>query len=71
MDKMTNNKRIAQNTIVLYVRMLFLMLISLYTSRILLDSLGVIDYGIYLPLNVSLILNLEKRMKQKLLAFFP
>jgi len=42
-----NNKVIIKNTIVLYVRMLFLMLISLYTSRILLDSLGVIDYGIY------------------------
>ena len=42
-----NNKRIARNTLLLYVRMLFLMLISLYTSRVILNSLGVEDYGIY------------------------
>lgn len=43
----TNSKRIAKNTIVLYFRMLFLMLVSLYTSRVILDALGVEDYGIY------------------------
>lgn len=42
-----NNKRIAKNTLVLYFRMLFLMLISLYTSRVILDALGVEDYGVY------------------------
>ena len=42
-----NNKRIAKNTILLYFRMLFLMIISLYTSRVILDALGVEDYGIY------------------------
>ena len=42
-----NNKRIAKNTLVLYFRMLFLMLISLYTSRVILGALGVTDYGIY------------------------
>ena len=42
-----NNKRIAKNTLLLYFRMLFLMLISLYTSRVILHSLGVTDYGIY------------------------
>lgn len=42
-----NNKRIAKNTLVLYVRMLFLMAISLYTSRVILDALGVEDYGVY------------------------
>ena len=42
-----NNKRIARNTLFLYFRMLFLMLISLYTSRVILDALGVEDYGIY------------------------
>ncbi len=42
-----NNKRIAKNTLLLYVRMLFLMLISLYTSRVILNVLGVEDYGIY------------------------
>lgn len=43
----TGNKRIAINTLFLYFRMLFLMAISLYTSRIVLDALGVVDYGLY------------------------
>ena len=43
----SNNKRIAKNTLLLYFRMLFLMLISLYTSRVILNALGVEDYGIY------------------------
>ena len=42
-----NNKRIAKNTLVLYVRMLFLMAINLYTSRLVLATLGITDYGIY------------------------
>lgn len=41
------NKRIAKNTLLLYVRTMFTMVISLYTSRIILDTLGVDDYGIY------------------------
>ena len=46
-DTSQNNKRIAQNTLLLYARMLFLMIISLYTSRVVLNTLGVEDYGIY------------------------
>ncbi len=42
-----NNKRIAKNTLLMYVRMALLMCISLYTSRVILDVLGVEDYGIY------------------------
>lgn len=42
-----DNRRIAKNTIMLYIRMLFLMAINLYTSRIVLHELGVEDYGIY------------------------
>ena len=42
-----NNKRIAKNTLLLYFRMLFMMAISLYTSRIVLSTLGFSDYGIY------------------------
>lgn len=42
-----NNKRIAQNTLVLYFRMMLMMGISLYTSRIILNTLGVNDFGIY------------------------
>lgn len=43
----SNNKRIAKNTLLLYVRMIFLLLISLFTSRVVLRTLGVEDYGIY------------------------
>ncbi len=46
-NSQTNNKRIAKNTLLLYVRMLFIMAIQLYTSRVVLNSLGVIDYGLY------------------------
>ena len=42
-----NNKRIAKNTVALYVRMLLMMAVSLYTSRIVLQVLGVEDFGIY------------------------
>lgn len=42
-----NNKRIAKNTLLLYVRMLFMMVVSLYTSRVILNTLGVEDFGIY------------------------
>lgn len=42
-----NNKRIAKNTLILYIRMLFVMLVSLYTSRVVLNILGVEDFGIY------------------------
>lgn len=45
-DTAQNNKRIAKNTLLLYARMLFLMVISLYTSRVVLNTLGVEDYGI-------------------------
>lgn len=41
-----NSKRIAKNTIFLYLRMLFLMFIALFTSRVVLDKLGIEDYGI-------------------------
>ena len=42
-----NNKRIAKNTLLLYFRMLFMMAVSLFTSRVVLNTLGVEDYGIY------------------------
>ena len=42
-----NTRRIARNTLLMYVRMLFSMLVSLYTSRVVLNALGVEDYGIY------------------------
>lgn len=42
-----NNERIAKNVMVLYVRMLFHLFVSLYTLRIVLNTLGIEDYGIY------------------------
>src|SRR5574344_3126508 len=42
-----NNKRIAKNTLMLYVRMTIVMCVSIYTSRVYLYQLGVTDYGIY------------------------
>ena len=46
-EKISSNKRIAKNTIALYIRMMFQMLIGLYTSRVILNALGVNDFGIY------------------------
>lgn len=42
-----NNKRIAKNTLLLYFRMFLTIIVSLYTSRVLLKALGVEDYGTY------------------------
>lgn len=46
-DTSSNNKRIAKNTLLLYLRTIFVMVITLYTSRIVLEALGIDDYGIY------------------------
>ncbi|MDE7412819.1 MAG: lipopolysaccharide biosynthesis protein [Muribaculaceae bacterium] len=43
-----SNKRIIKNTGFLYIRMLLIMLVSLYTSRIVLSALGIDDYGVYM-----------------------
>ena len=42
-----NNKRIAKNTLFLYIRMFIMMAVSLYTSRVVLQKLGVEDFGLY------------------------
>lgn len=47
MDSNKNNKRIARNTLMLYFRMILTMFVSLYTSRVVLNTLGVEDYGTY------------------------
>ena len=44
---MSDNKRIAKNTLFLYFRMFLIMGVALYTSRIVLRTLGVEDYGLY------------------------
>ena len=41
-----DNRRVMKNTVFLYLRMLFVMIISLYTVRIVLREIGVVDYGI-------------------------
>lgn len=46
-QEQSSNKRIAKNTLMLYIRMLISMLVGLYTSRVVLQTLGVEDYGIY------------------------
>ena len=46
-DISSSNKRIAKNTLLLYIRTLFILLVTLYTSRVVLNTLGVTDYGIY------------------------
>lgn len=47
MDYSQNTNRLAKNTMLLYIRMFVSMVISLYTSRVILDALGVEDYGTY------------------------
>lgn len=47
MSNTSDNKRIAKNTIFLYIRMLLVMFITLFTSRVVLHTLGESDYGIY------------------------
>ena len=42
-----NNRRIAQNTVFMYIRMMIVMIINLYAVRIVLGALGPIDYGVY------------------------
>ena len=42
-----DNKRIAKNTIYLYIRQIVILAISLYTSRVVLNALGATDYGLY------------------------
>lgn len=43
----SNTKRIAKNSLALYFRMFLTMAVGLYTSRVILDALGVDDYGLY------------------------
>ena len=43
----TINKRIAKNTLFLYMRTIFVMVVSLFTSRVILNSLGIDDFGLY------------------------
>ncbi|MBU9838114.1 hypothetical protein J1786_25335 [Rahnella sp. L72c] len=44
---MINKKNMAKNTLILYLRMLLIMLVTFYTSRMVLKALGVYDFGLY------------------------
>ena len=46
-ENIHDTKRLAKNTLMLYIRMLFTLLVSLYTTRVILNTLGASDYGIY------------------------
>lgn len=47
MNVSQDNKRVAKNTVYMYIRMAFSMLVGLYTSRVILQVLGVEDFGLY------------------------
>lgn len=46
-DNTNSSKRLIKNTLILYLRMFFIMLVTIFTSRLILAYLGVEDYGIY------------------------
>ena len=75
MSNTDNNKRIAKNTLMLYVRMLVLMGINFYTARVVLNALGVEDYGLYAIVGAVVIFlgfinNSMASASQRFLAFF-
>lgn len=47
MSSATNNKLILKNTLMLYIRQIIVLFVGLYTSRLILKNLGVVDFGIY------------------------
>ena len=67
-----NNKRIAKNTLYLYVRMLVVMFVSLFTVRIVLDALGAEDFGIHNVVGgvVTMFAFLTSTMNSASLRFF-
>ncbi|MDY3843391.1 MAG: hypothetical protein SO011_10285, partial [Prevotella sp.] len=46
-DNSSSNKRLAKNTIFLSIRMVVVLAITLFTTRVILRVLGVVDYGVY------------------------
>lgn len=70
----TNNKRVLKNTFLLYFRMILTMAVSLYTVRIVLETLGAIDYGIFnvvagVVLMFSFLSNTMSTASQRFFAF--
>lgn len=69
---MNNNTRIAHNTAWLYIRLVVVLLINLYTTRVVLDVLGVVDYGIYNVVGgfVALFAILNSTLSQAIQRFY-
>lgn len=67
-----NNKRIAKNTLLLYVRMFFIMAVTLYTSRVILQILGIEDYGIFNVVSgiVAMVGILNSAMSSSMLRYY-
>ena len=47
MNHSSNNKRIAKNSLMLYIRQILVLAVNLYTSRVVLQALGIADYGVF------------------------
>lgn len=74
MTSITDNQRIAKNTLILGLRMLFTMGVTLYTSRVILKVLGVADYGIYSVIGgfvvlLSVVSNSMRNATQRFITF--
>lgn len=74
MKNTSNNSRIAKNTLYLYIRMFITMAVGLYTSRVVLQTLGIEDYGIYnivggIVVLFSFISNALRNATQRFLSF--
>ena len=69
---MSNSGRIAKNTFYLYIRSLFVLFISLYTSRVVLRELGVVDYGIFNIVGgvIGMLAFLNSNMRTTYLRYF-
>ena len=69
---MDDNKKIARNTVFLYIRMAIVLFISLYTTRLVLSTLGIVDYGIYNVVGgfVTLFSFLNATMSNSIQRFF-
>lgn len=69
---MSNSGRIAKNTMYLYFRSLFVLFISLYTSRVILRTLGVVDYGIFNVVGgvISMLVFLNSNMQATYQRYF-
>lgn len=72
LDNIVNNKRIAKNTILLSIRMVFVLFLGLYTTRVTLNALGVDDFGIYNVVGgfVSMFVFLNTSMSNGIQRFF-